>query len=157
MKAVRRYQIADYIMVGSAFALMGVGFNTLDESPNANIDRKTYVNERNSSVVVTHYEPQFPFDADFIEDEDAVKALYSVGRDRKTGEDAQFEYVRVELFEADSSGAYPARKFTVAAEVTDLATGEGGEIVKLSGNLHQIGDHVAGKFDPSTKTFTANS
>lgn len=39
MDAVMRYQVADYLNTAKSgtesFALMGVGFNTLDESPNA--------------------------------------------------------------------------------------------------------------------------
>ena len=42
MDAVMRYQVADYLNTAKSgtesFALMGVGFNTLDESPNAQKD-----------------------------------------------------------------------------------------------------------------------
>ena len=47
MDAVMRYQVADYLNTAKSgtesFALMGVGFNTLDESPNAQKDSKTYI------------------------------------------------------------------------------------------------------------------
>ena len=50
MDAVMRYQVADYLNTAKSgtesFALMGVGFNTLDESPNAQKDSKTYINQK---------------------------------------------------------------------------------------------------------------
>ena len=45
------------------------------------------------------YETVFPFDSDLIKEEPAVIALYNVGRNHYTGSDAEFEYVRVELWE----------------------------------------------------------
>lgn len=158
MKAIRRHQIADYISKdGKAYALMGVGFNSLDESPNPNVDSKIYISDKSSTSTITKYEPEFAFDADHIEDEEAVSILHKIGRDRLTGEDAELDYVRVDLYSTGTSGKYPARKFRVAAEVTDLDSGEGGEVVKLAGTLHQIGDFTEGTFDVTQKTFTAGS
>lgn len=160
MEKVMRYQTADYLNVGTSdapeWALMGVGFNSLDESPNAQTDQKTYINQKNSSSSVVGYEPQFPFDADFIKDETAIKTLWDIARNRKTGSDAELEYVRVDLYDPDSTttGTYPARKFTVSVEVSDMK-GDGGDPQTLSGNLNQVGDHIDGTFDTTTKTFTA--
>ncbi len=45
MDAVMRFQVADYLSTSASgaesYALMGIGFNTLDESPNAQTDAKT--------------------------------------------------------------------------------------------------------------------
>lgn len=160
MQNVMRYQIADYINTGTAgnptWSLMGTGFNTLDENPNAQVDSKTYIHEKAQTSQIKSYQPQFPFDTDLIADDDAVMALYGVGRNQLIGADAQFEYVRVELFKTPSStNTYPARKFTVAVEVSGFSGG-GGEQVKASGNLNVVGDFVEGTFNVSTKTFTAN-
>lgn len=157
MKQVIRNMIADYLKPADSegFALMGTGFNTLDESPNAQTDEKTYINQASSSTSIKGYKPEFSFDSDFIEDEAAIADLYAIGRNRLTGEDAQREYVRVELFKTKDTKGYPARKFTVSVEVSDLATGDGGEVTNVSGTLHQIGEFVEGFFDTQTKTFTA--
>ena len=64
--------------------------------------------------------------------------------------------MRVDLFDAATSGAYKARKFRVAVEITSIS-GAGNEIVKVSGSLHQIGDAVQGTFNPTTRTFTAST
>jgi len=158
MDAVMRYQVADYLSTGeNAFALMGVGFNTLDENPTAQKDAKTYINQKAQTTQIKSYQPTFPFDTDLISDEEAVMAIYDIGRNQKTGEDAELDYVRVELFKpvADQENVFEARKFRVAVEVANI-TGEGGGIMKMTGNLNGVGDFVAGTFDTTTKTFTPN-
>ena len=153
-----RYQVADYLSTGeNAFALMGVGFNTLDENPTAQKDSKTYINQKAQTSQIKSYQPTFPFDTDLISDEDAVMAIYDIGRNQRTGEDAELDYVRVELFKPveDQENVFEARKFRVAVEVANI-TGEGGGIMKMTGNLNGVGDFVAGTFDTTTKTFTPN-
>ena len=157
MDAVMRYQVADYLATGDdKFALMGVGFNTVDENPTAQKDAKTYINQKAQTTQIKSYQPTFPFDTDLISDEEAVMAIYDIGRNQKTGEDAELDYVRVELFKpvADQENVFEARKFRVAVEVANI-TGEGGGIMKVTGNLNGVGDFVAGTFDTTTKTFTA--
>ena len=156
MSKVIRYQVADYLNTAAsgdaAFALMGVGFNTLDESPSAKVDKTAYINDASGSI--TGYENTFPFDTQLISDDDAIKFIYDIARNQKTGSDAETDYVRVELFETATAGAYPARKFRVAVEVTGI-TGQGTEIMKVAGNLHQVGNFVDGTFNPTTKAFVA--
>lgn len=162
MKSVMRNQIADYLEIDSGasdkeYVLMGTGFTTLDESPGANIEKTTYINESSGSSTITKYETKFSFNADMIADERAVMALYKVGRDHLVGENAEFNYVRVDLYEAASEGGtYKARKFKVAAEISDYK-GDGGEKIKVSGTLNAVGDPVQGTFNVSTKTFTAEN
>lgn len=160
MAKVMRYQVADYLNVGTdsteKYALMGVGFNTLDESPSAQIDGKVYISQKAKSNSVQNYEPSFSFDTDLMSDEEPVMALYDVGRNQLTGADAEMDYVRVELFREATEGAYPARKFKVAVQV-DSIEGEGGSNIKVTGSLQAVGDFVDGTFNVQTKTFTANT
>ena len=117
---------------------MGTGFKTLDESPGAKTDSTTYVNNKSASSTVIQYETTFPFTADTIADEKAVMALYAVGRDHLTGADAEFNYVRVDLYSTGSAaGKYKARKFKVSAEISDFK-GAGGEKIEVSGNLNAV-------------------
>lgn len=160
-ETVMRHQIADYLGIPGAgdsvtYALMGAGFNTLDENPSAQTDTKIYICDKASTSVVKSYQPQFPFDTDLIKSEDAVMELYKIGRDELTGSDAEREYIRVDLFDpvADSENTFNARKFIVSVEVSSCAGG-GGETVKVTGNLNGVGNFVAGTFNTSTKTFTA--
>lgn len=158
-KNVLRHQIADYLNVGTAaepnFVLMGTGFTTLDEEAGAQSETVKYVNMKTSSSSIVSYESSFPFEAEHISDEDAVEALYNVMRNHMTGEDAEFDYVRVELWNPVSGGTantFEARKFRVSAETTSYS-GENKQA--LSGNLNAVGDPVLGTFNTSTKTFEA--
>ena len=160
MKSVIRNMIADYLEVdngssGKEYVLMGTGFTTLDESPGANIESTIYINDASESSTITKYATKFSFESDMIADEKAVMALYKVGRDNLVGEAAEFNYVRVDLYDEESggTGTYKARKFKVAAEISDFK-GEGGQKIKVSGSLNAIGDPVQGAFDVSSKTFT---
>ena len=156
--ALLRNAIADYLEVDDEYELMGTGFTTLDESPSAQTDSETYINEVTASADITGYETEFSYESRLIPSQKAIYALYKTGRDHDTGDDAQFEYVRVDLFNpigtpSQSSAEYTARKFTVANEVSDIE-GEGGAKIQVSGTLHAVGDPVQGKFDTVSKEFT---
>ena len=156
--ALLRNAIADYLEVDDDFELMGTGFTTLDESPSAQTDSETYINEVTASSDITGYETEFSYESRLIPSQKAIYALYKTGRDHDTGEDAQFTYVRVDLFNpigtpSVSSAEYKARKFTVANEVSDIE-GEGGSKIQVSGTLHAVGDPIQGKFDTVSKEFT---
>ena len=129
---IRRHQYADYLNVGTADAakwvLMGTGFTTLDEEPGAQTESVKYVNEVSSSSSIVSYETTFPFEAEQIATEEAITAIYEVGRNHYVGADAEFEYCRVELWNPagaaeDAGHSFEARKFVVAVEVSDF-TGE---------------------------------
>jgi hypothetical protein len=155
-----RYDIADYLDTGSttpSYALMGVGFNSLDESPNAQKDSKTYIHQKSQTSTIKGYQTTFAFDTDLISSDTAVMKLYDIGRNQKTGADAEMDYVRVELFKpiSEEENTFQARKFKVAVEVASIA-GEGGGNVKVTGNLNGVGDFVDGIFNTATKTFTAS-
>lgn len=158
MDTIIRFMIADYLNVGTAaapkWALMGTGFTTLDENPNAQVDTRAYVHNRNSTSTVRGYQTEFPYDADMIADEKAVMALYKTGRNKLTGAAAEFDYIRVDMFDADTGAlpantkVFPARKFRVTNVVTGN-TGAGTEIVALAGSLNAVGDPVFGTMNLS--------
>lgn len=156
---IMRHQVADYLNIGTEteqWELMGAGFNTLDENPAAQTESKTYINDKSATSYIKGYQTQFPFDTDLIKSEAAVMALYNIGRNQKTGADAELDYTRVELFEpvASKENTFKARKFRVAVEVSGLA-GNGGEAIKVTGNLNNVGTYIDGEFNTTTKTFTA--
>lgn len=157
MAVIQRHEIADYINVGSSdtpsYALMGVGFTSLSESPNAQTETKKYINEKASTTNVNSYEPAFDFEADQVKSDEAITYIYGIGRDEKTGDDCVTDYVRVELWNPVESveNTYKARKFKVAVVVSSM-DGETDQVI--SGTLNAQGNFVDGTFDTSTKTFT---
>lgn len=155
-----RNMIADYLNVAEDgtqpdWELMGAGFNTLDENPQAQIDTKAYVSDRAATSIIKGYQTQFPFDTDLIESEKAVMALYDVGRNQLQGGMAEKDYIRVELFLKSGAQAdtHPARRFRVAVEVSSI-TGAGAEVIHVAGNLNNVGDFIDGTFNTKTKVFT---
>lgn len=157
--ALLRNAIADYAEIDGTYELMGTGFTTLDESPNAQTDSETYINEVTATTDITSYETEFSYESRLIPSQKAIYKLWKMGRDHATGTDAQLRYVRVELFNpisepSEATAEYTARQFTVANEVSDNS-GAGGEKISVSGVLHAVGDPVQGKFDTVAKQFTA--
>lgn len=160
-KIAKRHQYADYLNIGTTasknWVLMGTGFTKIDEEPGAQTETSKYVNEVTSSTEIVSYETSFPFDADQVLTEDAIDALYQVGRNHYVGEDAEFEYCRVELWNPvsdESTTLFEARLFTVAAEISSIS-GDNKQVV--SGTLHAIGDPTEGTFDTSSNTFESAS
>lgn len=155
--ATRNY-IGDYLSAISpvAYKLMGAGVVQVDESPNTKIDKTAFVNNANSTGTVTGYERVFPFDVQMRTGEAATMLLVAIGRDSKTGSDAELFYVRADLYKEVSGGKYPARSFRVTAEITSIEA-QGTEIVRIKGNFHQYGDYIEGDFNPTTLAFTADS
>ena len=96
--ALLRNAIADYLDVDGTCELMGTGFTSLNESPNAQTDSETYINESTSSTDITGYETEFSYESRLIPSQKAIYKLYKQGRDHATGEDAKSNYVRVDLF-----------------------------------------------------------
>ena len=156
---VIRCDIADYLNVGTAeseeYVLLGVGVNSLDENPSAKIDKTAYVSDRSVSGTIIGYENKFAFDMHLMAKHPAIRKLYDISRNQKTGSDAEVDYVRVDLYDGEGENAttFPARKFRVAVEVSGT-TGGGTEMVRVAGNLHQVGNFVDGTFDTASKTFT---
>lgn len=160
MDKVVRSKIADFLNVSTTatpeWVLLGAGVNSLNESPNAQIDTKTYISDVTASSTIKSYNTQFAYDADLVADEKGIMFLYAVGRDHKVGKDAETDYIRVDLYDPVAEGItdkFKARKFRVSIEVSSNA-GAGGETVATTGNLNCVGDPVQGYFDITTKTFT---
>lgn len=156
--ALLRNAIADYIEIDGTYELMGTGFTTLDENPNAQTESETYINETTASTDIIGYETEFPYESRLIPSQKAIYKLWKQGRDHATGSDAQLKYVRAELFNpigtpSEDTAEYTARMFTVANEVSENS-GEGGQKISVSGTLHAVGDPVLGKFDTVAKKFT---
>jgi len=115
--SVQRHKIADYIDISATstpnFELMGTGFTSLNESPNAQVKSSKYINNPSASKTTTGYETQFPFASEMIVSEKAIRKIYNTATSQKTGGDCDMGYIRVELF--NPSGAY-AKTIDVAID-----------------------------------------
>lgn len=86
--ALLRNAIADYAEIDGTYELMGTGFTTLDESPRAQTDSETYVNEVTASTDITGYETEFSYESRLIPSQKAIYELWKMGRDHATGDEA---------------------------------------------------------------------
>ena len=161
MALLTRSAVADYLNVGTkankVWALCGTGFNSLDESPNAQVESKVYIHEDEASPSITRYESSFSFDTDIWNEQDAIMKIYDIARNRRVGSNALVEYLRTDFkVEEDGTpitGTVRARLFTCAVEVSDIQGG-GGETLTMSGNLNVVGAFIDGSFDIATRTWT---
>ena len=106
--SVQRHMIADYIDISATstpvWELMGTGFTSLNESPNAQVKSSKYINNPSATKTTTGYETQFPFTSEMIVSEKAIRKIYNVAALQKTGGDCEASYIRADLF--NPSGAY---------------------------------------------------
>lgn len=156
--ALIRNAIADYMEVNGQYVLLGVGFNTINESPGAKSESTVYVNQKGSFYSIDSYDTKFAFDMHLIPANPAIMDIYNIGRNHATGDACVRNFLRVELFNAvgtpsDEVAEYTARKFSVAVEVTSYEA-NGGEKFSAKGNFNGRGDPVFGKFDTVAMKFT---
>lgn len=164
LEKIMRNRIWDYLNTGTSttpvWSFMGDGFNTINETTGAQVEKKTYVNNTSSSTNILRYETVFPFDTDLMVNGDAdtaaIEKLYDVGRDHLIGTDAETDYIRVEMWRPATTGStryFKARKIKTAIEVSNV-NGAGGETIVVTGNLNCVGDPINGYWDTVDQEFT---
>ena len=84
---VQRHKIADYLNVSAteiaSYELMGTGFTSLNESPNAQVKSTKYINNPSATKTTTSYETQFPFNSELIASEKAIIKIYDMATSLK--------------------------------------------------------------------------
>ena len=150
--SVQRHKIADYLNVSAAetasYALLGTGFTSLNESPNAQVKSTKYINNPSATKTTTSYETQFPFNSELIVSETAIVKIYDMATLQKTGGDCETEYIRVDLF---------TPKYT---ETADIALTEGKTYYTVAGGIYTAVatpnvENIADYYEASTTDFHA--
>ncbi len=159
-KVRQRREQANYINIAPGeenpvFSLLGVGVKTLDENPSAQTKSRKYIVDKSATKSINSYDWSAPFDADQIRSQAALAFICDIGEKQKTGEDAETQYVIVDLDQAitGEENTFHARMINVAIEVSSFPNDDGE--MGLSGNFLGQGDMVEGKFNTTTKVFTA--
>ena len=152
--AVRNERVA-YLYTGSAYYLMGTGFESLDDSLNPTVDEVTYINEVSATKTITGYAPEWSFDATVIKDDAVVSYLRNIGKTLATGGSAESNVVIFDAWDV-VTGVAPAIKYPVTISMDSIGAGAGGEKLTMSGTLLGNGDPVPGDFTIATKTFVAD-
>lgn len=160
MSKIRQRPIeADYLNTAPgeetpSYALMGTGFTSLDENPAAQTRSRRYINQSSSSTSINGYAWTAAFAADQIPEQAAISFIKDISDHEKTGEDAETDYVKVDLDQkiASKENTYHARRRRVAIEIASNPNNDGE--LGISGNLLAVSDWVEGEFNTSTKAFT---
>jgi hypothetical protein len=158
----KRRRQADYLDIGTKTTpkptFMGSGFTQLNEEPGAQVSSKRYINDASVTRRITGYEPTNPFTSDYILSEPVIEFIAAIAKQRKTGADAETDYIRVDLDDpiaGEVANLYAARKVRVAIEVSSFSDEDGD--YQVEGNLDEIGDVIDGTFNTSTRVFTATA
>ena len=159
MKIRQRPIEADYLNTAPgeetpSYALMGTGFTSLDENPAAQTKTRTYINQASSSGSISGYAWTAAFAADQIPEQAAISFIKNISDHELTGEDAETDYVKVDLDQAinNKENTFHARKRRVAVEIASNPNNDGE--LGISGNLLAVSDWEEGEFNTSSKTFT---
>ena len=156
----QRRQVANYLDVAAVvgtpdFAFMGSGFIDLNDSPSAQVIEKKYIINKGATSSVASYTWSAPYTFDQSREEEVIDFICAIGEEEKTGADCERDYVIVEMSKkiGTTGTEYEAKKRMVVIEVAEFANNDGE--MQGSGNLLSASDWVLGKFDTTTRTFTA--
>ena len=107
---------------------------------------------------ITAIAKQYTMSADYVKGDPCLD--YIEGIEDKIGSDCVSELVDVDMSspaDGGSGSSYKAKKANITISVTQPYSIEGGNNQQIEATFYVNGDLVEGKFDTSTKTFTANS
>ena len=125
---------------------MGVGWQTMTESPSAQTKPRKFINEKSERKNIARYSPSFAFEALLMFLNPAIRKVYDIYTKRKTGTAAVVPMVTVDAFDTAVGGYYPARKGKYAVEVSSC---DDDDDMIIKGNFNGQGDEAIGWFDPA--------
>lgn len=154
--AEMREKLVHYLNIGTAdnpeYVLLGDGITSLTEEFNPESDTKQYINQANGTTVIKSYTPSISIEKEYIKDEDLQAWIDEKIKTLPTGSEAETDYIRINLFEEDTTGVYSAVKRKCTFQF-DSVGGDAGAELMTSLTLGGIGDAIQGKFTVATKTF----
>ena len=107
-----------------------------------------------TSILISSYEKTAAVEPYYAEKESGLfTRLQAIIDGSLVLDDLKTDVVEVKLWEAETSGAYPAIREEAYIEVTSYGGDTTGYQIPFT--LHYTGVKTHGTFDPSTKTFTA--
>lgn len=158
-KKVLRHERVYYLNVAKAagpvkYELFGGSMNSLTTDLGATVEDDHYITDKNGSSTRTATAKVQTFSGDMIVGDAALDYILSLAY--ALGTEAETTMVEVDTFNPDESGKYPAREVTVMINLTNDGSGDAGAALQVEGEIRWQGDPVTGKFDKSTKSFTAD-
>ena len=141
----------DTVAGSEVYQQLGAGFTAMTESPSAQTKERKYINEKSKRKNITSYAPSFAFETMLMFNNPAVRKIYDIYKQRKTGTDAVVTMITVDAFETVNNGYYPAYKGKYAVEVSSC---DDDDDMIIKGNLNGQGDEAIGWFNPTDGTWS---
>ena len=130
---------------------LGAGWMSMTESPSAQTKSRKFINEKSERENITRYKPTFAFETLLMFNDPAIRKVYKIYKQRKTGTDAIVTVITVDMFDKATNGSYPAYKGNYAVQVSSC---DDEDDLIIKGNLACQGDEVEGWFNPATGTWS---
>ncbi len=135
-----------------AYCQLGAGCLSMTESPSAQTKERKYINEKSKRKNITSYAPSFAFEMLLMFNNPAIRKVYEIYTQRKTGTDTIISMVTVDKFDTSVSGYYPARRGNYAVEVSSC---DDDDDMIIKGNFNGQGDEAIGWFNTETGVWSA--
>lgn len=140
------------------YVRVGKGFTNFTKASNSTIDQKFYIDEGGKgSSSKTGMQTIYSLTGDRIKGDPANDFI--AGCYDKMGDDVITTAIQYDEYEpvAESAGSFKAKKFECMVNCTNDGSGDGGAVLAVEAEIHQNGQEIEGSYNPSTKTFTADS
>lgn len=140
------------------YVRVGKGFTNFTKASNSTIDQKFYIDEAGKGTSnKTGMQTIYTLTGDRIKGDAANDFIVSCYD--KVGDDVITTAIQYDEFEpvGSTAGTYKAKKFEAMINCTNDGSGDGGAVLAVEAEIHQNGKEIEGTYNPTTKTFTANS
>ena len=158
MAKIERKYMAHYIDAGTdGENYVRLGKDLEEYSPEMSAEVETTKNILGeTSVLISSYEKTASVEPYYAEKGDPLfERLQKIIDEGLVLDDLKTNVVEVKLWEAETSGAYPAVKETAYIEITSYGGDTTGYQIPFT--LHYTGEKVKGTFNISTKSFQAGA
>lgn len=159
MKIERRY-MAHYLNAAfgsgeASYTRLGQDLEEYAPELTANVEKKSNILGQ-TSVVIDSYQKQGEVSPYYAEKGDPLfEKLQSIIDNDLVLDDLKTDIVEVKLWDAQSSGAFPAVREECYIEVSSYGGNTTGYQIPF--NVHYTGVKTKGTFNPTTKAFTAEA
>ena len=154
-----RSKIATFLNTGSTvtpvWSLLGLGIVDAAIEYNPQTSEEVFIHQNSGNTEVESYKPTMPIEATAYNGNLAFEKIDTLRKARAVGAAAYTEIVNVWLYEAPTTGTYPAEKQNVSVQIESFG-GAGGEGAKINFTLNYRGDAVPGTFNPTTSAFVVS-
>lgn len=138
------------------YNIIGPGVTELSISYNPQTSTNQYIHEDVANTDMTGYQPNAPVTGQAVPGDPVFDFVNEMRENLPIGSDAYTDVVLVDIFNKQTSGAYPATKQPVAIQI-DSYGGAASDPLSIGYTINWRGSGVKGTFNPETKTFTEGS